>query len=299
MQTDRIFISEVGTPKIRKKNIQLSVLRLDHLHPVISGNKWFKLKYYLQDAQNLGFNTILTFGGAFSNHIAATAFTAIETGFKAIGIIRGEEPRQWSHTLQEALALGMQLIFLPRNEFALIKRTASPEYFKKQFGRVYPIPEGGYGLLGMKGAAEIITTAETPSFTHIISAIGTGTTLAGLIQSTGSDQQIIGISAMKNNFDLEHEIQFLLNSSLPERVHIIHDYHFGGFAKHSPELLTFMNIFYHINHIPLDFVYTAKMMYGIFDLIEKDYFPPQSHILAIHSGGLQGNLSLSPGILQF
>lgn len=282
-----------------QKHIQLSLLRLDEIHPVVSGNKWFKLKYYIRDAEKKGVRTLLTFGGAFSNHIAATAFAAIESGFNAIGIIRGEEPMLWSHTLQEALALGMQLKFLPRKEFALLKRTTSPEYFKKEFGIVYPISEGGYGRLGMQGAAEILTTTDSHNFTHIVSAIGTGATLAGIIQSANPDQQVIGISSMKNNYSLNSEIQSLLTTPLPDTLNIIHDYHFGGFAKHTPELFAFMNSFYHSHHIPLDFVYTAKMMYGIFDLIEKDFFPPQSRILAIHSGGLQGNLSLNPGILQF
>ena len=299
MQINTITTDSVENELTSQKKIRLDILRLDKIHPVVSGNKWFKLQHYIPDAAEKGFHTLLTFGGAYSNHIAATAYAAKEFGVKAIGIIRGEEPRQWSHTLQEAATLGMQLIFLPRKEFALVKRNASPENFQKQFGKVYPIPEGGYGILGMQGAAEILATSDTRSYTHIISAVGTGTTIAGIIQAAGAHQQVIGISAMKHNFGLNNEIQSLLNKPLPGTFCIIHDYHFGGYAKHTSALTNFMNSFYRATNIPLDFVYTAKMMYGIFDLIRENFFPPHSRILAIHSGGLQGNPSLTPGVLVF
>ena len=299
MQINTITTDSVENELTFQKKVQLAVLRLDKIHPIVSGNKWFKLQQYIRNAAEKKFHTLLTFGGAYSNHIAATAYAAKEFGIKAIGIIRGEEPRQWSHTLQEAAALGMQFVFLPRNEFALVKRNTSPENFQKQFGKVYPIPEGGYGILGMQGAAEILATSDTHSYTHIISAVGTGTTIAGIIQAAGTHQQVIGISAMKNNCSLNNEIQSLLNKPLPETLRIIHDYHFGGYAKHTVALTNFMNSFNRATNIPLDFVYTAKMMYGVFDLMRKNFFPSHSRILAVHSGGLQGNLSLRPGTLQF
>ncbi len=299
MQLNKIFLTPVENALTFQKNIQLHILRLDQIHPTVSGNKWFKLQYYMQDAVHKGFQSLLTFGGAYSNHIAATAYTAKEYGFKAIGVIRGEEPQQWSNTLQEAAAHGMQLVFLSRNEYSAVKRNTSYEKFGKQFGEVYIIPEGGYGPLGTQGAADILRTTDVENYTHIVSAIGTGTTVAGLLHAMRPHQQVVGISSMKNNFSLKDEIQYLINKPLPDRFCLIHDYHFGGFAKYTPELITFMNTFYHTSNVPLDFVYTAKMMYGIFDLAGKDFFPPHSSILAVHSGGLQGNRSLTAGVLVF
>jgi 1-aminocyclopropane-1-carboxylate deaminase len=193
----------------------------------------------------------------------------------------------------------MQLVFLSGNEYNTVKRNTSSEKFGKQFGKVYIIPEGGYGPLGTQGAAEILRTTDVENYTHIVSAIGTGTTVAGILLAIRSHQQVIGISSMKNNLGLKDEIQCLTDKPLPARFYLTHDYHFGGFAKHTPELITFMNTFYHTSNVPLDFVYTAKMMYGIFDLAEKGFFSPHSRILAIHSGGLQGNRSLTPGVLVF
>ena len=299
MQLNKISLTPVESELTFQKNIQLHILRLDQIHPTVSGNKWFKLQYYIRDAAHKGFQSLLTFGGAYSNHIAATAYAAKEHGFRSVGIIRGEEPRQWSHTLQEATAHGMQLVFLSGNEYNTVKRNTSSEKFGKQFGKVYIIPEGGYGPLGTQGAAEILRTTDVENYTHIVSAIGTGTTVAGILLAIRSHQQVIGISSMKNNLGLKDEIQCLTDKPLPARFYLTHDYHFGGFAKYTPELITFMNTFYHTSNVPLDFVYTAKMMYGIFDLAEKNFFSPHSRILAIHSGGLQGNRSLSPGVLVF
>lgn len=299
MQTSNTSIDTVENKVTFQKNVYLAVLRLDKIHPVVSGNKWFKLQYYIQDAQRKGFRSLLTFGGAYSNHIAATAYAAQAHELTAIGIIRGEAPKQWSHTLQEAAACNMHFVFLPRNEYDAIKRNTNSSYLEQRFGKVYVIPEGGFGPLGLQGAADILRISDASAYTHIVSAVGTGTTIAGILQTTGAHQQITGISAMKNNGSLNDEIQFLLNQPLPGRFRLIQDYHFGGYAKHTPALTAFMNSFYHTTNIPLDFVYTAKMMYGIFDLMGKDFFPPQSRVLAIHSGGLQGNRSLKPELLVF
>lgn len=299
MQLNNISTDIIENELTLQKNIRLDILRLDKIHPVVSGNKWFKLQYYLTDAVEKGYNTLLTFGGAYSNHIIATAYAAKASGLKAVGVIRGEEPVQWSHTLREAATLGMQLVFLSRKAFQETKRDTSSDAFTGQFGKVYIIPEGGFGSPGARGAAGIADVTDTGIYTHIVSAVGTGTTAAGMLLATGFHQQVVGISAMKNNFSLKDEIQHLINAPLPARFHLLHDYHFGGFAKYTPELITFMNRFYHTSTIPLDRVYTAKMFYGIFDLMKKDFFPPRSHVLAIHSGGLQGNRSLKPGVLEF
>ncbi len=297
--TEAVTTDVIESSLIAEKNVQLNVLRFDKIHPVVSGNKWFKLHYYIQDALHREFHTLLTFGGYYSNHIAATAQAAKMLGLNAIAIVRGEAPKQWSHTLREAHACGMQLVFLQRQEYDAVKRNASGAKFETQFGRVYVIPEGGFGPLGVQGAAEMLHSTDTSRYTHIISAVGTGTTIAGIIQSAKSHQQVTGISVMKNNPGLYDEIQSLLNAPLPGNFRIIHDYHFGGYAKYTPLLTGWMNRFYHASTVPLDFVYTAKMMFAVFDLIEKDFFRPQSRILAIHSGGLQGNRSLAPGVFVF
>lgn len=296
---DAVTTDRISDPLLLEKSVELSILRLDKIHPVISGNKWFKLKYYLLDARTKGNNIILTFGGPYSNHIAATACATNIHGMHSIGLIRGEEPQIWSHTLQEARANGMLLHFLPRTVYDEYKRIPENDILKKEFGDCYVISEGGIGKPGLKGAAEILDLVDISNYSHITAAIGTGTTIAGLLDKTAVNQQLTGFSSMKNNNSLLSEIEFLINRSLPGRFHLVTDYHFGGYARQNKELLEWMNRFYEIHRIPLDFVYTGKMLYGIFDLVNKDHFLPGSRILAVHSGGLQGNRSLPEGCLQF
>lgn len=299
MHINPIGIDPLDNELLRRKKVQLDILRLDEIHPVVSGNKWFKLQYYLIDATEKGYDSLLTFGGAYSNHIVATAYAARQHGFKATGIIRGEAPKIWSPTLLEATALGMELIFLPRKIFGTLKRNDFPEELEQRFGKHYIIPEGGYGKPGVRGAQEIMDTIKPRYYTHFVAAVGTGTTLTGILQSSKNDQQVVGISAMKNNHGLEAEIRHLYEKPLPERFYLFHDYHFDGFAKYNEALISFINTFYLNSSVPLDFVYTAKMMYGALDLVKKGFFPAGSSILTIHSGGLQGNRSLKEGLLRF
>lgn len=295
----RVTIDTVESELTTEKNIKLHVLRLDKLHPVISGNKWFKLKYYLADAADKGYKKIVTFGGPYSNHIAAAAYAANQFNFDAAGIIRGEQPPLLSHTLSAARDLGMELHFLSRDDYSLAKRNGGTGLIDECFINHYFIPEGGFGKMGVAGAAEILHIGDISKYTHIIAAVGTGTTIAGVLQATSPQQEVIGISAMKSNAALADEISSLLDGTVPGNFHIIHDYHFGGYAKKSQPLLDFMNRFYRLSNIPLDFVYTGKVMYGISDLISKNYFSPGAAILMIHTGGLQGNRSLPPGTLEF
>ena len=297
--SERVTIDTVESELTAGKNIKLHVLRLDKLHPVISGNKWFKLKYYLADAADKGYKKIVTFGGPYSNHIAATAYVAKQLNFDAVGVIRGEQPLLPSHTLSAARDLGMELHFLSRDDYNLSKRSAGINPIDNRFKDHYYIPEGGFGSKGVAGAAEILHPGDIIKYTHIITAVGTGTTIAGILQVASPQQEVIGISAMKNNTALADEISSLLENGIPGNLRIIHDYHFGGYAKKSQPLLDFMNRFYRLSNIPLDFVYTGKVMYGIFDLISKNYFSPGAAILMLHTGGLQGNRSLPPGILEF
>lgn len=277
--------------------LPVDVLRLDLLHPTISGNKWFKLKEYLRHAKAEEKTTLLTFGGAFSNHIVATAASAQMQGLKSIGIIRGEEPKVLSHTLIAAKSYGMQLFFISREAY---KHKAIPEVYR-QFNRteIYEIPEGGYGNLGMAGAKDILGQFEASSYTHIVSAVGTGTTLAGLIDAAHSHQKIIGIPVLKNIFSLQQEIEDLLPVEKGPSFELIFDYHFGGYAKQTTGLLAFMNELYQKSGIPTDFVYTGKVFYAVIDLFKKGYFSDQDQVLLVHTGGLQGNLSLPKGTLIF
>jgi 1-aminocyclopropane-1-carboxylate deaminase len=282
---------------LSKFHTTVDVLRLDLIHPVISGNKWFKLKEYIKEAKGLDKKIILTFGGAYSNHIAATAVTAKQNGLKSIGIIRGEKPTVLSPILQNAILAGMDFYFISREAY---KQKAIPaEIFDRYQNDIYPINEGGYGLNGVKGAKDILHQTGSSHYTHIIAAVGTGTTLAGLIEASGNNQKIIGISVLKNNYSLQQEIENLISKENQHRFALIHDYHFGGYAKHSKELIEFMNNWYRTTRIPGDFVYTGKLFFAVNDLLEKNYFPQKSRLLVIHSGGLQGNQSLPKGTLIF
>jgi len=278
------------------KNVQCHVLRLDELHPVVSGNKWFKLKYYLEEAKHEQKNTIATFGGAYSNHIVAAAFACKEAGLNAVGFIRGEEPSTPSDSLKEALQYGMQLVYVSREEYKQ-KRHIIQQYPNEKW---YWVNEGGYGRTGVKGAGEILSATDVSSYTHIICACGTGTTLAGLIAATAPHQTCIGVSALKGHVNLRNDVMDLLPPShQSNNFEVLNDHHFGGYAKHPANLIEWMNELWHAERLPTDIIYTSKLMYAVKDLIEKQYFSAQDKILIIHSGGLQGNRSLPTGTLAF
>ncbi len=278
-------------PYFCRHGVTVYTLRTDNIHPVISGNKWFKLKYYLEYALHQGKKTIITFGGAYSNHIVATAAACKQAGLAAIGVIRGEEPSQWSHTLCDAKGHGMKLYFISRNDY---KNKIIPDEIHQPGTLI--IPEGGYGPLGAAGAGTINYDKEV--FNTICCAAGTGTMMAGLINAKKADARILGISVLKNNAGLANEVQHLLIDKNDE-INICHQYHFGGYAKHNCDLIHFMNTLYRHSGIPTDFVYSGKLFYAINDLIEQKYFTAGSRVLIIHCGGLQGNASLPKGTLIF
>jgi 1-aminocyclopropane-1-carboxylate deaminase len=255
------------------------------------------LQYYLQDARAADKTRIATFGGAYSNHILATAAAGKLFGFKTTGIIRGERPKNLSHTLLQAMQFEMELVFTNRADYSDKKL---PAEIKPLSPYVYLINEGGYGIVGAKGAAQILTYCEKEIYSHIACAVGTSTMMAGLIKASVSGQKVYGVSVLKNKATLSNELRNLL---LPEErkkpFELIHEYHFGGYAKPNPGLINFMNEFYESTAIPTDFVYTAKLFYAVRDIITKNFVPEGSHILVIHSGGLQGNLSLPEGTLIF
>lgn len=280
-----------------EKGVAVDVLRLDLIHPVLSGNKWFKLKYHLQQAiqQQKG---ILTFGGAYSNHLVATAIACKQENIPAIGIVRGEPATTPSPTLQEAQAYGMQLHFVSRTAFN------DEQLLMAEMALVYPdclvVPSGGQSNAGVQGAREILSLVNYEAYTHIACAVGTGTMLAGLVQRLLPHQQALGFSSLKIADRAENSLLGFLNTyAQPTAFSLVYDYHFGGYARKNDSLIAFMNTLYQTHRLPTDFVYTGKLMFGINDLIYNNYFYPDSRILAIHSGGLQGNRSLPAGTLHF
>ena len=281
------------------KNVSLSVLRLDLIDKDISGNKIFKLRYYLEEAINSNHKKVITFGGAYSNHLAATATACKINNLASIGIVPGNKPEKLSPTLIFCQYNGMHLKFISKEDYKWKHTHNFTTNLKFEFGDHTLIPEGGFGPIGVKGASEICRQYDQSAFTHICCAVGTGTTIAGIINASNNGVEIIGFSSIKSLNDFEDRMLALLVNKLGKKYRLITDYHFGGFAKRKPELIAFMNLFYCQNGIPTDFVYTGKMMFGIFDMIKYSHFPQDSNILCIHSGGLQGNLSLPPNTLCF
>jgi 1-aminocyclopropane-1-carboxylate deaminase len=272
--------------EINNPNVELFIKREDLIHPLISGNKFRKLKYNLEYAKKEDHSTLLTFGGAFSNHILAVASAGFENNFKTIGVIRGEElvhKIDENPTLQKAQELGMQFKFVSREDFRAKNTKDFIANLHKEFGAFYLLPEGGTNDLAIKGCEEILTS-EDKIFSHVCCSIGTGGTITGIINSSFDGQQIVGFPSLKGNF-ISNEIS---NFAKHSNWKIIPDYHFGGYGKITEELIRFINEFYAKYRVPLDPIYTGKMMYGINDLIKKDFFPKGSKILAIHTGGLQG-----------
>ena len=267
--------------------IELFIKREDKLHPIISGNKFRKLNHNIQEAKKLGHTTLLTFGGAFSNHILAVAGAGAEFGFKTIGIIRGEELENKiaeNPTLAKAQELGMQFYFVTRTAYRDKEEKMFVNHLQEMFGDFYLIPEGGTNELAIKGCEEILTDTDKAYFTHVVCAVGTGGTISGLINSSGQNQQIIGFSSLKGAFLSDVIRNFVVKTNW----NINDSYHFGGYGKVNDELIQFLNSFYSQTNIPLDPVYTGKMVFGVLDLIAKAYFPSNSKILMIHTGGLQG-----------
>ena len=269
------------------KDIELYMKRDDLLHPIISGNKFRKLKYNIVEAKRLGFATLLTFGGAFSNHILAVAGAGAEYGFTTIGVIRGEELESKIHenpTLVKAQELGMQFYFVSRTAYRDKESLSFIANLQKIFGSFYLLPEGGTNELAVKGCEEILTNEDKQFFTHVVSAVGTGGTFSGIINSSNEKQQLIGFSSLKGAFLSDVIRNFVVKTNWD----INDDYHFGGYGKVTDELIEFLNSFYNQTTIPLDPVYTGKMVFGVLDKIRNGYFPENSKILMIHTGGLQG-----------
>lgn len=276
----------VELPILKEKQVTLAIKREDLLHSFISGNKYRKLKYNLKEAAQQQQHTLLTFGGAYSNHIAALAYAGKEKGFKTIGLIRGEELKdKWQEnpTLSFAHKHGMSFEFISRAAYRTKTSTAFLRELQQRYGVFYLVPEGGTNPLAIKGCEEILNEADKV-FDTICTCVGTGGTMAGLINASGLNQQVLGFSALKGDF-LNAEVSGLTSK---KNWSLVTAYHFGGYGKVTAELIHFMNTFKQTTGIPLDPIYTGKMLYGLLDMIRNDNFAKGSQIVAIHTGGLQG-----------
>ena len=296
---------------------KVDLLRLDSLHPIVSGNKFYKLRFYIAAAIQNGCSTVVSFGGPYSNHIVALAFTAREAKLKSIGYIRTNADEPMTPSLAEAKAYGMELVYLGRTDFQTKK--ASILELSATKSDTYFIDEGGYGAIGAKGAATILSENNTAHYDYIICAVGTGTMLAGCINAAIPNQKIIGIPVLKNEGSIESEINALLidkndpsndpnydssNDSNNDKIKrnsytLLHQFHQGGYAKTNSMMIDFMNRLWDTEKIPTDIVYTSKLLFGVEQLIQENYFEKDASILVIHSGGLQGNRSLPVGTLKF
>lgn len=281
----RNFFTPAHVPiqRVQFAGLIFDILRLDKIHGGASGNKFFKLKHNFLAAEQMGYSKVLTFGGAFSNHIVATAISARASGFKSIGIIRGDEVT--NPTLQLAEKYGMKLHFIDREQYRDKENPAFIEDIKRRFNNPYIIPEGGTNELALKGTAEIHDFIPD-HYNLIASSFGTGGTLAGLIRGKSKQQKILGFSSLKGDWPKEE-----LSNLLEEQIgnwRLSTKYHFGGYAKWKPELIDFIKEFYEKTAVPLDPIYTGKMIYGLMMEWKKDRISSEDHILAIHSGGLQG-----------
>ena len=286
----------VEIPGLDSFEVGLYLKRDDLLHPIISGNKLRKLKYNLQRAKKEKYTKLLTFGGAYSNHILAVACAGHEHGFETIGIIRGEElQNQWKDnpTLKRAFAYGMHLDFVSREEYREKNTKRFVEVLQTKYENPMILPEGGTNALAVKGCMEILTE-EDASFDHVCCAVGTGGTISGVINASEQHQTVLGFPALKGDF-LKADIATFVKR---DNWNLISDYHFGGYGKVNEVLVNFINTFKKETGIPLDPVYTGKMMFGIVDLIQKGHFQKGSKILAIHTGGLQGNIGMNQRLKQ-
>ena len=284
-----------------EKGLTLVVKREDEIHPFISGNKYRKLKYNLEEANKKGQKTLLSFGGAYSNHISALSFAGQLHGFESIGIIRGDElghdlglTLDQNPTLRFAHENGMRFKFISRENY---RKKDSPEFLeilKSEFGDFYLIPEGGTNELAVKGCEEILTE-DDEQYDFICVAVGTGGTISGLINTAAEHQMVLGFPSLKGAF-----LEAIIKGKTKESVNwkLIHEYHFGGYAKINENLISFINDFYQQTTIPLDPIYTGKMMFGIMDLVQKDFFNRNSSILMVHTGGLQGIEGMNQRLLK-
>lgn len=280
-------LTPVDDPFLRQHDVELWVKRDDLLHPIISGNKWRKLKYILAHALSLDADTLVSMGGAYSNHLHALAYMGLLLGLKTKALVRGERPIPLTPTLQDMHDWGMTLQFVSRSEYRLLRQYQGCHDLPGIQPGEYWLPEGGAQALALKGVAELVHEIVSP-YDVLCVPCGTGTTLAGLVAAAPQTTTVLGFAALKNAGFLRADVENLLPHP-HSNWQINLEYHFGGFAKTNPELISFIDGFGLKTAIPLEPVYTGKMLYGLYDLIGKRFFKPGQRIIAVHTGGLQGN----------
>lgn len=282
-------LQELTVPWLHQGKVRVSVLRTDLIDPLISGNKFYKLKYNLAAATAAGHNTLLSFGGAWSNHLHALSAAGLRYGFQTIGVVRGAAPVSLNPCLADAVAHGMQLHFVTREQY---REKHSPEFMAglhQRFGDFYAIPEGGANLAGIRGCQEILSEARAARFSQVVLACGTATTMAGLV--TTLSVPILGIQVLKGAAYLQQQLQALLAMhGLQARApwQVVDDRHRGGYGKVDAELLAFTEHLSEESGIPFEPVYTGKVMMAVQELISVGHFPAGAHVLVVHGGGMQG-----------
>lgn len=284
-------LQEIFLPLFEKAGIRLLVKREDLNHPFVSGNKWWKLKYNLEEVLRQG-KKILTFGGAYSNHLYSTAAAAHELAIESIGIVRGERITPLNHTLSFAEEKGMKLEFISREKYRHKKSEEFIDGLKEQFGDFYLIPEGGTNPLAIKGCIEFARQLHSVNFDHLFLPVGTGGTIAGHILAFEGKKRIVGVSVLKGDFHTA-EISMLLREEMKsahafDNWSMLSSYHHGGYGKVTPELMEFVRLMGDIYHLPLEPIYTGKMMWALVEEVKKGSYPRGTTILALHTGGLQG-----------
>lgn len=279
-------LTRIDDPWLKTYEIELWMKRDDLLHPVISGNKWRKLKFILDHALMTGSDTLISMGGVYSNHLHALAYAGNRLGLKTIGYIRGERKETLTPTLLDCRDWGMELRFVSRSDYRVLRQWREPHDLPDIQSGQYWLPEGGAQLLALKGVGELVEEIDMP-FDILCLPCGTGATLAGCIAVLEGQKTVLGFAALKNADFLTADVEGLLPKA-SNHWRIDHRYHFGGFAKSTPELLEFIRNFELLQKIPLEPVYTGKMLYGLYDMIAKGCFQPGQRIIALHTGGLQG-----------
>ena len=280
-------ITKISSNFLHQKQVEIFIKRDDVIHPIISGNKWRKLKYNFQAAADEGYDTILSFGGVFSNHLHALSYACNYFGFGSIGVVRDTDQKKETPTLSFCKKNKMKLYYLDRNQYRQKKSIHIINLLKKEFGKFYLIPEGGNNLLGLKGCQEIFDEIDI-DYDYLCSPVGTGCTAAGLIKSMKNNKKFIGFAPFKKTIEQSENIKNFCDFKLYNNWELISDIHFGGFGKIDSNLIKFVRRFKIDFNMELDLIYTGKLFYSLFNMIKNNAFDKRTKILVIHTGGLQG-----------
>lgn len=286
-------IEALDLPACQDHDVHVDCLRLDKIHPFVSGNKWYKLQHHLLAAQAHHKTSLLSFGGAYSNHLHALAFAGKKLQIPTIGLVRGERIDPLNPTLEDCEKWGMQLNWVPRDEYRAMSGSGFQGQLSEQYPDAWIIPEGGEGLQGLAGVQELFSRlyheCDMP-YDLIVCPVGTGTTLAGIILAAGTRAQVLGYSALKNAFDLEARVEQMLSTAVKPLSdwEICHQFHFGGFAKTNHRLTDFISMVHSQTGILLDPVYTGKALYGLCEWVRQRRILSGAKVLMVHTGGLQG-----------